>query len=217
MRRLTLTILALALMALLAGTTLAQPGFGIFGGGNPAGLINNKGVQEELKLTDEQKEKATKIRMDMFAKMQDVFQSAAGDQDKLRAEMRKVNDTFAKTITELLKPDQAKRFKQIELQVLGLNALTREDVQKELKLTDKQKSAVTDALQAMRQSIQDLGQPNFQDQEEMRKRQEKIQALNKEHLAKVAKSFTDDQKKTWTEMLGKPFDYKPEPFRPGGN
>ena len=57
MRRLTLTLLAVALAAMIVGTAFAQPGRGMFGGGaSPVQLIMNKGVQEELKMTDEQKE-----------------------------------------------------------------------------------------------------------------------------------------------------------------
>jgi Spy/CpxP family protein refolding chaperone len=220
MRRLTTTVLAAALAALLVSTAFAQPG-GLFGGGgftSPAQLIANKGVQEELKLTDEQKAKATKIGEELRGKAQEVFQNAAGDFDKVRTEMQKLNDAAAKTVNAMLKPEQAKRLKEIELQVASINALTREDIQKELKLTDKQKNEISQTLKEIQKDIQDLGPPDFQDQEAMKKRNDKIQTLRKDNLAKVVKTFSAEQQKAWTEMLGKSFNYVPTPFggRRGG-
>ena len=218
MRRPTLMCVALALAAVIVGTAFAQPGF--FGGGgvSPAQLVMNKGVQEELKLTDEQKEKAAKINEDLRGKMREAFQNAAGDFEKVREEMQKLNAAAAKPINEMLKPEQAKRLKQIELQVAGFNALSREDVQKELKLTDKQKTEIKTASEKMRNDIMELFQGGF-DPEKAQENQKKIQAMNKENVEKVVKTFNDEQKKTWTEMLGKPFNYVPTPFgrRGGGN
>ena len=38
----------------------------------------------------------------------------------------------------------------------------------------------------------------------------KIQGLRKEALTKVTKVLTDDQKKTYDDLTGKPFEYKPD-------
>ena len=170
-------------------------------------------------VTDAQKETAKKVSDEMRTKMREVFQGAGGDFEKAQEGMKKLNDEAAKTINEMLKPEQSKRLKQIEIQVGGFNALTREEVQKDLKLTDKQVTEIKDIAKDMQKDIQGLGQPDFTDQEEMKKRGEKIQAMNKDSLAKALKTLNDDQKKTWAEMTGKPFDYKPEPFgrRGGGN
>jgi hypothetical protein len=68
----------------------------------------------------------------------------------------------------------------------------------------------------MRNDIMELFQGGF-DPEKAQENQKKIQAMNKENVEKVVKTFNDEQKKTWTEMLGKPFNYVPTPFgRRGG-
>jgi hypothetical protein len=218
MRRLTLTLLAVALAALIVGTAFAQPGrgFGPFGGATPSVLVANKGVQEELKVTDEQKTKLGKINEEMAAKRREAFQDAAGDFEKIQEVMRKLNDTAAKAINEVLQPEQSKRLKQIELQVAGFNAFSREDVQKDLKLTDKQKTEVQDIGKDMQKRVMEMFQGGF-DPEKAQENQKKMQAMNKDNLEKVVKSFNDEQKKAWTEMLGKPFNYVPAPFgRRGG-
>ena len=55
------------LIAVVASDSNAQrPGGGIGFGGGGFGLLLNKGVQEELKITDEQKEKITAASKDLF-------------------------------------------------------------------------------------------------------------------------------------------------------
>ncbi|HMC90517.1 MAG TPA: hypothetical protein VKI17_13265, partial [Gemmataceae bacterium] len=46
------------------------------------------------------------------------------------------------------------------------------------------------------------------DQAEARK---KMAAVQKETMEKITAVLTDDQKKTWKEMTGEPFEYKPDP------
>ena len=60
MRSLFRTLVGLGLVAMLAGPAAAQQGrgFGRGGGGNLATLAANTGVQKELKLDDQQVEKA---------------------------------------------------------------------------------------------------------------------------------------------------------------
>ena len=44
----------------------------------------------------------------------------------------------------------------------------------------------------------------------------KIQEIRAETNKEAMAVLTDDQKKTWEEMTGAPFEYKPEPFRRPG-
>ncbi len=183
MRRLTTTFLAAALAVAIASSIYAQPPGG-FGGMMARGpglpqLVANKSVQEELKLTDEQKDKAKKISEEMGKKMRELF-SPDADREKMQEE-----------------------------------SLTREEVQKDLKLTDKQKDEIKEIGKEMQKDIQEIFSGGF-DPSKAQENMKKIQAIQKENLAKVAKTFSEDQKKTWTEMVGKDFDYKPEFRRPGG-
>ena len=45
----------------------------------------------------------------------------------------------------------------------------------------------------------------------------KIAEHRKETLGKVVAKLNDEQQKTWKEMIGAPFELKPEPFRPRNN
>ena len=112
----------------------------------------------------------------------------------------------------MLQPEQSKRLKQISLQMRGSQAFNEEEVQKTLNLTDDQKDKIKtineDAGKEM-QEIRQGAQGNFQ---EMGK---KMAALGKETMDKVSSLLTDEQKKSWKEMTGDPFEFKFE-APPGG-
>jgi hypothetical protein len=118
-----------------------------------------------------------------------------------------------KAIAGVLKEDQLKRIKQIELQVGGLRALGKEDVQKELKLTDKQKEDLKSINEEVSKDTREIMMDVGRDREKRAEAQKKVAELSKKALDKFTEKFTDDQKKLFKEMTGEKFDYKPT--RPG--
>src|SRR6266852_6095702 len=128
MRSISKVVMVLGVAVLLAVPALAQQrqqgqqgrGGQGFGGGLIAGLIENVGVQQELKLDNEQVEKA-KAAVDNVrekhsadrAKLQDLSQEER--REKSRAINQAVSAETMKALEDVLKPEQFKRFKQIEL------------------------------------------------------------------------------------------------------
>jgi hypothetical protein len=213
-------VLALGLVALLAGPALAQQerqrgggggrGFGQFG---LAGLVQMEPVQKELKLDQEQvtkvKDAVQKVQakhQDDFAKLRDLPRE---EQQPKRQELtRTVNEETLKAISDILKPDQVKRLKQLELQQAGMVAFSRPDVQKALNLTDEQKQKVRSIADAAGQEMRDIFQGGA-----AAGAQEKIAEMRKKTMEKIQGVLTDDQKKTWKELTGEPFAF-PAPGRP---
>ena len=101
---------------------------------------------------------------------------------------------------------------QIRNQVRGAQAFTDEHVQKKLKLTDSQKSEIDGIVQESGEKQRSIFSENQGDREAM---MAKMTELRKETLSKIENKLTDEQKSTWKEMLGSPFEIKFEP-RPGG-
>lgn len=209
--------LALALAAWLSAPAQAQrPGGGMMGGG---ALLANKDVQKELKLTDEQIEKAEKAAAEMRAKMAERRQELDGlegqeRQEKMASFQKEMAAESKKLSDELLKPEQAKRFEQISLQtefrMRGPQALLGAEVQSKMKLTDEQKAKLNDLgedLQSQRRELFQAGQGG--DRQEM---MTKMQALQKETAEKVMAMMTEDQKTAWKELTGEPFEIR---FQPG--
>ncbi len=198
---------AVALGVVLATTELVSAqGRGMMGG---PGLLLNPGVQEELKLTDEQKEKARTFAEKFGEKVREAFQNAQGDFQKLQTEIQKLSTTGLKDAAEFLKPEQVARLKQISRQQAGLNALANdEELQKELKLNDEQKEKIKKLADEQREKVMELFQAGGGPET-----REKMQALRKEYNGKVQDVLTGEQTKAYKELLGKPYEVR---FAPQG-
>jgi Spy/CpxP family protein refolding chaperone len=212
------TMVALGVVALLAAPAMAQQGRGggRFGGG-PAFLLGNASVQQELKLDAGQIDKAKAVAekaREKFTAARESLQSLEGEEraKKQRELAAEVNADAHKAVKEFLKPEQVTRLYQITHQVQGAQAFTDEHVQKHLKLTDAQKSDIEGIVQASGQEMRKIFQENQGDREAITA---KTTELRKETLAKVEAKLTDEQKASYKEMLGAPFEVKFEP-RPGG-
>jgi len=209
MRTLKTALTALGLAAMLASPAWAQRGF--FGG--PGALLSNKSVQQELKLDDQQTEKANELAESLRTKMREAFQSLQGVEgderrEKMQSLMKEINDEADKSIATLFKPEQLKRYKQITLQQQGAQAFASPELQSELKLNDDQKEKVKTALEDSRSQMREIFQNAQGDREAA---MEKMTALRKETLEKVLGALNDDQKKSWKEKTGAPFEIKYEP------
>ena len=223
MRTVCRMALTIGLAVAVAGFAAAQPprgqGRGGFGGGfgGYGSLIRNEAVHKELKLDKEQADKASeaaqKVRekhADEFTKLRDL------EQEERRTKSRelnvKVNEETIKAIGEVLKPEQMARLKQIELQQADFAAYTRSDVQSALKLSAEQTEKVKTITDAANTQIREAlgtggqgGRPRGQGGAG-RGSNEKVVAIRKETNEKLVALLTDDQKKTWKELTGAPFE-----------
>jgi hypothetical protein len=100
----------------------------------------------------------------------------------------------------VLKPEQFKRIKQIQVQGAGLDAFLQPAVQKELKLTDEQKDKVKAAAKEYRKASDEIQNGN-----NATAARKKLTGLRDETLKKLVALLTEEQQKTWKEMTGEPF------------
>jgi hypothetical protein len=215
-------LLGLAMMGLVQ----AQFGFGGRGGAGPLGLVNNKAVQEELKMSEEQisklkdwardfmktsfemmKEEGVTFGKGGFGKLDEEMQA------KIAAAQAKITKEAYKQLADVLKPEQIKRLKQIEIQQLGVRAFSTPEVVEALKLTDSQKASVKgisgDLQKETREIFSELGggfgKGKF-DFEKFNEANKKVQKLTKEYMSKIDEILDESQKKTWKELTGEAFD-----------
>jgi hypothetical protein len=219
------TLVALAIPA-QAQRQRQQPrqGFGQGRGGMDIGTLiaSNKSVQEELKLSEDQIDKVKKASDEIRTKYRDEFQKVGMDREKMQELMTKIakerTEVMDKLLPTVLKPEQAKRASQIELQVGGVRTLAKESVQKQLKLSDKQVSEIKEITAEIDKDVQALmGQMREArgNQEKMQEITKKMASMRKEGMDKATGVFNDDQKKAWKDMVGQPFEIKMEaPRRP---
>ena len=98
-----------------------------------------------------------------------------------------------------------KRLKQIERQVASIGIFQDKDVQETLKLSDKQKDQIKEINTDLEKEMADLRGGGFNPENIA-----KMQTLRKDSLANAMKVLDDKQKKEIKELIGKPFELKPE-------
>jgi hypothetical protein len=197
---------------LMVGQTFAQVGRGGAGGASGVTLVQQKSVQDELKLSADQIEKLKQVG----AKMREGFGGGGGggDREEARKKFEEARQAAEKDMNAILSAEQSKRLKEIALQQTGPLALARPEVAKEVGLSDDQQAKVKELTDAyateMRSQFQAGGGGG--DREEARK---KMATLRKDTGDKVLALLKDDQKKAWDKLVGEPFKGEIQAF--GGN
>jgi Spy/CpxP family protein refolding chaperone len=176
-------------------------GMGMFGPPSMARLASIEKVQDELKLTSEQKDKIKKINDDGRAEMRKLLEGGGRpDPEK----MRELGDEQANKLKEVLKDDQQKRLLGIFVQVRGNGAVMDPVVGKEIDLTDDQKSKLREAMGPPPEG----GRPAGGGGESFQARREK---MDKE----IASVLTDEQKKKLESLKGDKFELDMSALRGG--
>ncbi len=175
-------------------------------------LVFRDQVQEELKLSDEQKKKLEKRLQDTVQGAMQFFQKLGDNkpeerEKELHAYVEKAQENLTAFLQGLLQEEQFKRLRQIMLQREGLFALGNAEVIKELEITDQQRQQFFEVVQEMQKKIEPLlkeaqkgGKP-----EEIRP---KVMKIREEHVGRIGALLSDAQKKQWKELLGKPLDLR---------
>ena len=186
-----------------------------------AHLLSDQRVQKELKLTAEQ----VKSVQDGLAKVQEKYReeiskvaggtpggaavpggSGGGlDPKQLAALTKNVREENQKVIAGILKPEQVKRLKQIELQFLGVNIVQNEEVVKALNLTADQKRQMNALVEEF---YSDSGKLASSPAE--RRNMDQLK-LFREAIERIPSLLTPEQRKTWKELTGEPFYPEPAP------
>jgi hypothetical protein len=165
-------------------------------------LFGCPSVRKEIKLTDEQAAKVRRIVNEAYAKY-------PRQPDKATKEAR---DQVNKAIPDILSAEQVKRLQQIKLQVNGVVPFTEPEVQQKLKLTDKQKEEMQGIADDLKKEIRKtiLSSKGFKERVLSIR---KVPQMRKEAVQKAVDKLSDEQKKTWNEMIGDTFEFPVEALR----
>ena len=227
------------------GGGFGQRGPGM-GGGGVSGLLRSEQVQKEINITEDQKSQLAKMAEEQMAAMRERFSGQSrenreemsdADRQAQREKMMKEFQEAAKEaegkIRGILKPEQFKRLKQIELQQQGVEALRRPDMAQALGLTEDQIEKLKEAFAGVQKQREEIGEQTralyqgFRDASEderakLREKGEQIRAkgegLKKESQQKAMAILTDEQKGKLKDMMGKRFQLEQRGMsgRPGG-
>jgi len=175
-------------------------------------VVFREKVQEDLKLSTEQKERVEQHLKEHLPDVMQFFQKIDGlkgeeREKELKPYRPKAQEKLAAFLKETLKDDQRKRLCQIEVQQEGALALWHGDGQiaKDLKITDEQRKQFMPVIQEMQNKIE----PLTKEAKSGGNSQEiwpKIMKIRREHEGKIVALLTDSQKKQWQDMVGKPLN-----------
>ncbi len=192
-----------------------QGGMRMMGGGGmmpSAFLLQRDDVQEDLKLTSEQKDKLDVIRTKTMEKMREMFTGGGGGgggrgqlTDEMRKTIEKMGEETTKEVNTVLTADQAKRLKQIGIQMAGSRAVTNPEVAKELGLSEKQSTDIKVLMEKQGQANRALMQKMRDGELDRDAMREKQESNNKILDAEVQKILTEAQKTKMKEMGGAKF------------
>jgi hypothetical protein len=168
-------------------------------------LVTRDKVQEELKLTKEQKEKLEQHLRELIPDIMQSFQKFEGLKPEERkkefgAYRPKAREKLAAVLKETLNEGQRKRLRQMELQREGLfgDGKTWNDLQ----VTDEQRRQFMAEIQQTQRKIAPLMEEAQKggNADEIRP---KVLKMREDLQGKLEALLTVAQKKLWKEMLGK--------------
>lgn len=179
-------------------------------------LLQQKPVQEEIKLTSDEIEKITKIDEDRNRPWSKHEMQTLSENEKENRQQQR-NRSAVKTLAGVLSKEQMTRVRQIYLQWRDKRTWADEDIAIDLKLTPQQKKEIA-ALQTQyqkerRDMFRKGGGGN---REEAPKKMEEMRKANEEQLMGL---LTTVQQNKWDAMLGDRFEalnQLPRDFGGGG-
>jgi Spy/CpxP family protein refolding chaperone len=196
-----------ALCAMAVGA-FAQGRGGMRGGfqQNKYMLLRSKDIQTDLKLSDDQVKKLTDLQTKQQEDMRSAFQNAqASGSPPDPAEMKKINDGYTSQFDAVLTGDQKMRLDQLFVQWQKGRALTNEEVQNKLGLSDDQKAKIKDLMDKYNEANRALFQ-KVQNQEISREDMQTTMKQNTDTLNdQLGKVLTDSQTAKFKDMQGAPF------------
>ncbi len=211
MRKLLLTLALIGLLAIPSAAQFFPGGRGMTGDM----ILLTKSVQDELKLSDDQKKDLAdiqKTQMDAFAEARPLFKE---DREKAMDILKKAADATGKSLKKFkegLTAKQSDRLAQIEIQLLTKNknpeVFTSKAVTSALKLTPKQSELIKETLSDLAKDakeLQDEAKDDFKKGFEVAK---KIATMRGEAYAKITKELTSAQKAALEKAQGEKFDMK---------
>lgn len=172
-------------------------------------LLANKSVQRELKLSDAQADRVTRIVEEVGTRTRQKLEDIPGDERRAKAPeiLRAAGKDVRTAAKRVLRPEQLDRFDQIVRQSQGVQAFLDPTVQERLRLTDEQKSSVRALADSVRTEMAEL-RPGLIDDRDGTVR--KMAAVRTSAVEKGVGLLTDGQKSTWRELLGAPFEIRYE-------
>jgi hypothetical protein len=179
-------------------------------------LLEQPSVQQELRVTPEQVQKAQQLAAAHRQQLQGL--GSLPREDAAR-KVLEIQQSAERDLQALLSPGQLQRLKEIGLQQLGPMALSRPDVAEAVGLTAEQKQQIRSlqeqfartALQSAQglQSLRGGGRPRLRELKStigaVQDNLARIEAAKRDTDARILALLTSEQRQKWEQAKGAPF------------
>lgn len=205
-----------ALFLVPAGLTLAQatqpaqprppfPGVNV-------PLFQMQDVRRDVNITDQQLGRLNQSLETVQGRFRNDFAGLEKLNERERAARsqelaRNFNTELMKASGDVLSAEQMNRLRQLELQRQGIQVFSDPDVQKRLNLTDQQRTQLRDLGDTTDKGIREIRGNRELKREDAIKRFDTLDQQTRERINTI---LTEQQRKTWAEMIGKPFTFRPD-------
>ncbi len=184
--------------------------FGEFGPMDTITLIRSQQVQEELDVTEPQKQKiqgaVEEVRKEMRGLMVGLPELSGPEREKKFAEIRKkrekMNSRATKVIRAVLNVDQVRRLDEIALQVSGVRALVEEDVASKLEMSDRQQETIKKIFGAQEKKVREL----FQTMSNLPREERGQLFAQMREMHNVLEVLTQEQRSVFDKFKGARFE-----------
>ncbi len=174
-----------------------------FAGGDPFWiLLHEPVVADELQLTPTQRKSFRKLLDGLDLRSFPLRNQSAADAE---AGMAKIYAEVTDQLKILLQPAQYRRLNEIVRWRIGIASLLRDDVAVRMRYSETQRKRIKEILDDTQTAVTAIEQQVNQG-EPREPLQKKFDALKKEEQAQLTKLLKPEQRTTWKELLGKPFD-----------
>ena len=201
-------VMAFGLFAPLVQAAARTQEFGSGMGMGESAILSFVEVQRELKLTKEQNEMIVSIQREevrrLFEKMRNFPRE---EQSKQAWNVRKeVSEAADRSLEGVLSAGQMNRYKQITLQRRGALAFGEPEVQKRLKLNSDQLQKAKQIFEETKSKMHKVFREAVQAGRVADAGVISVGRIINESTELIIPLLTDEQKRTWREMIGKPFE-----------
>jgi hypothetical protein len=177
-------------------------------GRGPLQLFLNPGIHDELRLTpaqqDQIRDALQEVRKRFRGELKDVRDAGQEDVPEKRHGVRQhlLEEAF-RVVAGILRPEQLKRLREIEVQTRGPGAFADPAVQAALGLTEEQKHQIRHAAESARREMQEWFRLGEAAEDEAGG--DVIRELKRQILENILSSLSDRQRTVWQELTGAPF------------
>src|SRR3954469_20535956 len=164
-----------------------------------ARLLTLDAVQNELKLSDQQKATAVEINNSLTEERHKLFKEVAKDSHERGQKVAELEERTSSKVNKLLDQPQRNRLREILLQVNGAVELTRKDIQDELGITSEQRTKLVEISHDNAKSRRDA-LANYEGDKTA-----KMIELQREADKKLFDVLTEKQREQLEKLKGKKF------------